>query len=71
MYFCSLLLFSHQHSATFTKKMIEDNSAMDGTAQFLGVRSAMYLLVPTTYVQCCVQFVIYIEKIHCVEFGLW
>ena len=28
---------STQHSTTFTKKMIEDNSTMDETAQFLGV----------------------------------
>ena len=31
------LLSSTQHSTTFTKKMIEDNSTMDETAQFLGV----------------------------------
>lgn len=31
---------STQHSTTFTKKMIEDNSTMDETAQFLGVSTS-------------------------------
>ena len=38
-----LNVFSAQHCTTFTKKMIEDNSTMDETAQFLGVSS--YLAV--------------------------